>query len=59
MPLQIGGMWTLRAFRDIQWLAFVGFEVLGYGRVSEVVPEGRGADEAEIGIERDLAAVEG
>lgn len=44
MPLKVFGLGSGGLSGKSQRLAFVGFEVLGYGRVSEVVAERRGAD---------------
>ena len=55
MPREVFGLRARRFGGNGQGLAFKGLEVLGYGRVSEVVPEGSGADEAEVGIEGDEA----
>ena len=45
VPGQVFGLGAGGLRRNGQWLAFVGLEVLGYGRVSEMLAERRGAHE--------------
>lgn len=58
MPGQVFGLGAGGLGWQVQWLAFVGFEVLGHGRFSEMVAKRRGADKAELGIEGDEATIE-
>ncbi len=46
MPRQVFGFGAVSLGGDGQGLAFVGLEVLGYGLMSEMVAERRGADKA-------------
>lgn len=56
MPVQVDGFRARRLGGNGQWLALVGLEVLGHGGVGEMVLERLGADEAQLGIERDEPA---
>lgn len=59
MPRQVFGLGSGGLRRKVQWLACVGFEVLGHGRVSEMVAQRRGTNKAQLGVEGDEATVEG